>query len=289
MRTHRDDKRKISLRTLDVGEVHSLWTIGVPSEQNKATWDATKVDYRSMLDNRSKWMGGASYAELEGMMTDGWKEGAERIRALTDEFRGMLPAPVDRRRRKVWADQGDEVCRERLYNGQADQCWRRTLRQDVSAPQVITLVLPWVHSASVQADDMFWGAAAMLACTDLLEDSGYQVEVIACNAVGAGEWLAVTNVTIKAAGEPLRMDALAAMTAHAASYRYYGIPSTGHVPAPIGFGWGCIQDIPRTWQKLTAAGLAPEAFYVGAHAYSQTAAVRYISAVVDKLAQRDNG
>lgn len=293
-----DKRRKVFLRSCNMADVATLWETSKPSEANAALHFETHLNYDRQLAQRSRWMGGVSPSELEAIVSKGWAEGAQRVRALADSFRDKLPHPTSIRRRKVWTDQGDELDRDKVYSGQLDTAWRRTVRQEMNAQQVVSVVLPWAHYCNVLAEDLFWAGAAMLALTDVLEDAGYSVELLGLNAVSphatmsrrgrrdnrADQWLTAVQVTVKAAGEPLRMDSVAALLCHAGTYRYYGICSVGGFPAYIGgLGWGTVPSTESAVDRLVDAGMMERPTIVGKHIYSEFAARAVIEQVIQQL------
>jgi hypothetical protein len=277
----RNDRRKVWVRRIDMGEVPKLWEIGQPSDVNRAVWEDTKREYEDMLRRRSRWMGGVTQAEVESLLVDGWAAGAERARKLAEAFRSKLPEPASIKRRREWSDQGDELDRDRVLSGNLDLAWRRTQRRQAAAPQTVSVAMPWVHSAAVNADQLFWGGTAMLAVADLLESAGYSVELTALNAVHTNDgWLTATHVMVKGAGEPLRPDAVAGVFCHAGTYRYYGICSVGGAPGRHNSGWGRVGSCRDEAQKLADAGLVEMPQLIWSGVYSESAAVRVVEEAV---------
>lgn len=126
---------------------------------------------------------GRSFATWEDVVAAAngtWDEGVRQVESMVEELRGIeLPAPVSRRRRAVWADEGDEFNHDRFRSGQ--ECWRAMRRQTYRAPQHVTIIAQVGGVATVPAAAFLWRGAAAIALADLLEQAGYRVTVYAAN------------------------------------------------------------------------------------------------------------
>lgn len=88
----------------------------------------------------SEWMGGLhNWKEAAAILENGWLEGAEILRTLTGRLAAQLPQAKSIRRRLTWAENGDEVCRDRLQPGRIEQCWRTMRRVPWVAPQTVAI------------------------------------------------------------------------------------------------------------------------------------------------------
>lgn len=282
----RASKAKIWIRRLDVSEVPDLLTLGKPSDTNSPVWSDCIAQYRKMLDKRDAWFGGVTLDELTSLVRDGWPEGGARAIALADSFADKVPEPVSVKRRRQWADAGDELDRDRLYNGQLDTAWRRTTRKHGKAPQTLSIVLPWGDNCHTSQDEMFWAPAAAIALTDLLERAGYAVDLrgafVSCMSRGGRHYAAV-EVTVKAAGEILRPNSVAAIFAHAGAFRWYGIPALAGTPNAVDSSFGFAFDPKEAMTLLVDAKLTDPAHIVFPRVYSREAAVKAIQDVLTDL------
>ena len=109
--------------------VYSL-NLGELSEQPKLDCpEPNRTIRRRMLRTAfhhygSAWMGGLkNWKEAAAVLDHGWPEGADRLRALAGKLSAQLPQAKSIRRKLTWADDGDEICKDRLQSGQIDQCW----------------------------------------------------------------------------------------------------------------------------------------------------------------------
>lgn len=109
---------------------------------------------------------------------DGWPDGAQRIQ---DNVRALTNATVERipcqRRRPRWSDQGEHLDYDRMRAGQFDQCWRRAMRAPVPMIPLVRIAVLACANHSTDAEQLFWRGAAAVALADLLNESGYNVDL----------------------------------------------------------------------------------------------------------------
>lgn len=129
-----------------------------------------------------------SWDEVVQAAKSPWPEGLDAVdhmRGEVEEISGSLPAPKDRRRRRVTSpDTGDDIDLDRLRGGQ--DYWWRTHRQLVTAPQNVTLVTNESTHCGVDADKILWRGVAGIVLCDLLERRGYSVELWTVNWTSHG-------------------------------------------------------------------------------------------------------
>jgi len=115
-----------------------------------------------------------------------WADGVETIKRLAEEAGAEVKSrPVSRKRRAAWSeDCGDELDIDRLRSGQSP--WLECRRQAVTAPQQVTLVIDVTASYSRSAESIIWRGAAALVVADLLENAGFNVEIVAVFNVSRG-------------------------------------------------------------------------------------------------------
>jgi hypothetical protein len=201
------------------------------------------------------------------LIAEGWEAGAQKVAELRRELLDVLPPPVSIRRKLRWRDEGDELDRDRGMNGDLDQMWRVSKRDAVGAPQVISIAASWGGNCDMSGDQLFWSGAALAALSDALEDAGYSTELYCTQFMASGrrqpgtanEHFVVGQVKVKEAGDPLVVDMLAAVAAHPATYRTYGITMGGFARYGVHYGWGshCGSGL-RLMERVNAAGvLAP--------------------------------
>src|SRR5207247_4267637 len=113
------------------------------------------------------------------ILENGWPDGAKRLAEFAGKLASEVPQAKSIRRRLRWADEGDEVCNDRLRSGLIDQGWRSMHRAPLVAPQTVVIETAWGGSFSRTAEELFWQGAAAAVLTDVLENAGYRVEIFA--------------------------------------------------------------------------------------------------------------
>ena len=208
--------------------VFSLTLGELPDESECRCPSANRAIRRKMLREafqhyRTEWMGGLrGWDEAGAILENGWPEGAERLRALARTLAAQVPQGKSIRRRLVWADDGDEICRDRLQSGQLEQCWRTMRRVPWAAPQTVAIETEWGGRFRQTAEELFWQGAAAAVLTDVLEEAGYRAEVYANRIIrwnGRYHWV---RVKVKEADKPMRLDGVAAVLCHAGIFRTFG-------------------------------------------------------------------
>ena len=171
----------------------------------------------------SEWMGGMhNWKEATAILGNGWPEGAERLRALAGKLSTQLPQAKSIRRKVTWAEDGDEICRDRLQAGQIEQCWRTMRRSPFVAPQTVANETTWGGHYQQTAEELFWQGAAAAVVTDILEEAGYRVELYANRVSEERGQRHCTRLKVKEADMPMRLDGVAAVLCHAGIFRTFG-------------------------------------------------------------------
>jgi hypothetical protein len=168
----------------------------------------------------TSWLGVPSVDALRKVLTKGWKAGVERIEKIP---LGELPEPTSIRRRRVRADQGDELDMQAVYRGDMSRAWSKTKRQSRTSVRSVSIVIDLAGNAGVSSEQLFWRGASGLRLADELTKAGYSVAIYgaagAANVSNEGHEDLVQFVEIKAEDSPLDMDRLAALTGLAGFFR----------------------------------------------------------------------
>jgi hypothetical protein len=229
------------VRALDT--VYSLSLGELSEEPERSCPPANQAIRKAMLRGAFQhysfeWMGGLhSWKEAAAVLEKGWPEGAERLRALTGKLAAQLPQAKSIRRRLTWAENGDEVCRDRLQAGQIDQCWRTMRRVPWAAPQTVAIETTFGGHFRQTPEELFWQGAAAAVLTDILEEAGYRVEVHANRVSEVSRHRHCTRIKVKEADMPMRLDGMAAVLCHAGIFRTFGFLCIEQAEFDIK-GWG---------------------------------------------------
>lgn len=153
-----------------------------------------------------------THAAVHAACTGAWDDGVRIVEKMVDGLATAdLPTPVCRNRRTCFrADDGQEVCIDRLRSGQ--DFWRDSRRTPASGPTVLTICVQIGGRASLAARDLQWRGAAALAAASVLESAGFRVELWAVNQSGQTYTDGVgsfTAVRLKGASDPLDVPTMA--------------------------------------------------------------------------------
>jgi hypothetical protein len=279
----------ISMYALDAHEL-----VGEPDrtcpEQNEALRDGYKAQMRDRMAGRSRstgrsWYGGLkSLGEASDLLDKGWPEGAERVSKLAGLISDLIPKAKSVRRRLRWADDGDEIDRDRVLSGDLEHSWRSSRRESADGPRTISIETNWGGNWKLTAEELFWQGAMAAALTDRLEDAGYRVEVYANNYVDHSEGHSLTRVRIKEAESPMRPDALAAVLCHAGIFRTFGILAIEQSPYKVNSVHGHSEELGwRELEKLADAGVMDRDSVLLLRANSESQAVEALRRTIEKF------
>ena len=229
----------------------------------------------------SAWMGGlTSWKDAMAVLEKGWPEGAERLRVLAGKLSAQVPQAKSIRRRLTWADDGDEICRDRLHSGQVEQCWRTMRRSPFAAPQTVAIETTWGGHYGQTAEELFWQGAAAAVLTDILEDAGYRVEVYANRVLSWRRHRHCIRVKVKEADMPMRLDGVAAVLCHAGVFRTFGFLCIEQAEFDVG-DWrhGCVSELSR--QDAEVLNGEVESVHIGTIS-TESQAVEVIRGFIEK-------
>jgi hypothetical protein len=268
--------------------VHTLSLGELPQEANRPCVNnpETRREWLAYWNDTAKssfgshWFGGIkNLKEAATILEQGWPEGAARIRDLSAKV--QAPEAKSIRRRITWGDQGDEVCRDRLNGGQLETCWRGTRRQTSIGPTMVTVNVNWGGLCNATAEELFWQGAAACALVDSLEESGYRVRVIANNCSSLEDGMMLLRCVVKDFQEPMQLDAMAAILAHAGIYRTFGFMAKEQSRLKVDTGHGSTRSI--TQALMEALNDGSEQTLILDKAYSREAAIVALKKVVSTL------
>lgn len=238
--------------------------------------------------NNPKWYGGlSSRKEAVAMLENGWGDGRRRSESLADSLAGEVPAAESIRRRVQWGDDGESFCVDRGMAGEWDMAYSSTPLVRTSGSRILTLVGPVGGSASRSAEELFWTGVQLVVLTQLFEEAGYQCEVMGMISLHQHGVANPSFITAKRAGEPLRIDQLASVFAHAGVFRTFGFELISQSLTEVHYGHGHCEYGVHTMQsrvdKLAKSGLMPENAIVIGEAYNKDTALENIRKTIAKV------
>lgn len=237
------------------------WKLG----ELEAAYDApthpenTHRERHSHIDGGdAAWYGGLrSDSEAREILTGGWVDGVSRLNDLRRDL-GEIPTAKCRVRRVRFADQGDDLVIDRAMRGDWDQAWRTSRREQTSGPQTIELFTLYGGACSLDADEIFYKGAVATVVADALENAGYSVRLVASfmhRDTSKSSRVGRSDIILKEASEPLRIDGVASVLCHAGIFRSYGFRVLMALPFELNSALGpAIYDWPNEIEKMRAAG-----------------------------------
>jgi hypothetical protein len=200
-----------------------------------------------------------SWDQAIKVLREGWPKGAERSKKLADSIAALLPEPETARRRPRWNDDdGGELDRDRLYTSGVETAFRGTTRVKLRAPRAIKIVANWSMHCGYTGEQVAWNGAAIAALCDLLERADYAAELslmFATDHYSEGNHIVCVVVRVKTAGEPLSMNAIAAVAGHAGIYRSLGFAAECTTPNQAQFGLGSCLKAKDAWTQAVESGV----------------------------------
>lgn len=235
------------------------------------------------IDLGAGWLGRDfdSVDEAVHAATQNWPEGVAVVERMVAKLAGSIPSPVNRKRRRAWdASEGDDVCLDRLRSGQ--DYWRRSVRQSVSAPQVVTVVTDMSTRYDMAPDTILWRGCAALAMCYALEQAGYSCELLAlektedCYENGDNQQ---TGVWLKRAGDTLDIHGLvAAISGWCFRTLWFAAKAV-----PEGMRPDCGLGGPTAFAKEDLEWFCPGPWLTVAHVWSEHAAVECVRQQIARL------
>lgn len=134
---------------------------------------------------------------------------AQRLRIEAADVMKNAEGP-SKRRRRVWADQGDEINIDRM-NARNEKPWTTT---QIGRPSPVVRILAMFDCNGKCNTAQFGAAAAAVAlASDALANAGYSFEVWAIQHGDGSRWSRQHTVTacVKGAGEPLDLQRVASV------------------------------------------------------------------------------
>jgi len=260
-------------------------------DELRGAWSATDARNRSYLANRDErndrmrrgddpsWYGGLrSLAAAESLLTDGWREGAERLARTANKI--APPTARSRRRKPVWSHDGDDLGVDRALTGAWDTAWRSSRRVWSAGPSHVTVYANFGGNAARDADALFYSGAAALIVADRLEEAGYSVRLVASSNITsnsqADRRAMRADIVVKESEAPIQVDAIASVMCHAGIYRTFGFAAIAAVPGDIGENLGREGTFTAFRAQYEAAGEWPKGAVVLDSAYDRESCIESI-------------
>jgi hypothetical protein len=199
------------------------------------------------LDNNPEWYGGFRNVD-DGykMICDGWEEGAKKaVLTLGNIKIPEIDGIESMRRTLIFSDCGEVLNIDQAMAGNWEKAWQTCKRIRSGVSRVLSVAIPFGGNCDKNSEQMFWNGAQGMIITDILEDKGYRVQLYGVHVAierAEGRTWDMDVVRLKNSDEPLRMDSLAAVVAHAGVFRTAGFMSILSKPMEVDYRLGSCQE-----------------------------------------------
>jgi hypothetical protein len=252
--------------------------------RNPRAFKGEKERSESMKED-SRWYGGLkSVAQARKLVTEGWREGANRLAESAGEV--SPPQAKSRKRTARFTDDGDELRVDQALRGDWHCAWRSTHREWSPGPAHVTVFASFGGHCGRDDDELFWAGAAALIVTDRLEAAGYAVRLVGSRPLSSYQDTRAlrADVVLKETNEPLQIDALASVVCHSGVFRSFGFAAMAAIPGQMDTSLGC----PITWEnareRFEAGGEWPEGAIVIEAAHDRDSCIRAIDKALTTIA-----
>lgn len=207
--------------------------------------------YKQILGMRQEkaWYGGfTKLTDGYDMICSGWEEGARRASLnLGNTQVPEIDGIESMRRSLIFSDYGETLNIDQAMAGNWDKAWQTCRRIRSGVSRVLSVAIPFGGNCGKTPDEMFWNGAQGMIITDILEDKGYRVQLYgihySVHNAGSGATIELDIVNMKRSDEPLRMDSVASVVAHAGVFRTAGFASIVSKPQQTNIGLGrCLEE-----------------------------------------------
>lgn len=274
---------------MDYAEMSSVcdtWAIRVNKDKLR--------DIKRMHTGGDKnWYGGfTKFTDGFDMICDGWEDGAAKaVKTLLDAKVPDVEGIASMRRTLMFSDSGETLNLDQAMAGNWEKAWQTCRRIKSGSSRVLSIAIPFGGNCVMTSEQLFWNGAQGMIITDILEDKGYRVQlygVYASNQEADGRMWDIDVVELKKSEDPLRMDTIAAIVAHAGVFRTAGFAAILSRPCKISLGLGhCLEgQVPQAVEALTKLGhMHPDTFTLDA-AYNKEDARKRISEFFERMKKR---
>lgn len=218
-----------------------------------------------------------------------------KLREATGRHRRDYQQMITRTRRvPTWNGFGDELDIHRVYQGQLDKAWRRTIREEAAhETKLVTLFIQTGGLGMESAKASLWRAAVAILLMEDLVNAGKSVKLVAgaySDGVTVKGHGVCTSINIKNYNESLSVERLAAMS-HLGFFRTFCFGARACQPYETSFGLGHSrnmrdQDMPLQFHQDLATGHAK--FVLLDRCMSLKQAIESINKAADKMKEFSN-
>jgi len=216
-----------------------------PSPTNAKAFENTIKEHFNYSGGRS-WFGADSEAEIRTIVGIGWPTGVERARLeigniTMSKSQAMGLSKV--RMEKKYGPDGDNFDPDRAHDEDASP-WYSWVKESGAGShgQHVRIRVALEAASHYGSDNLFFRGAAACMMADALEESGRSVEILGYMLVDGSypskHGKLFVTFPLKRAGEPLDLNRIAAISAFAGCFRFFGFQAIANCDAEVAYNWG---------------------------------------------------
>lgn len=237
-----------SLQDLEVAEIPDI---------NKE-----QAERRIFNQDRPNWFGPKgfnTFSDVQKAVNKGWPDGVKKARKLGKDIE--VPPVKSIRRRRIRGDRGDTLDIHAVNSGAFDKAWTRRGKRETSAPPQLTMAVNLTANYTIKATALYWRGAAALKLAEMLEDSGYSLEIWAFDSTSKafGENSSNKNrnaYLLKESGQQIFANSLISTIGLAGFFRGYGFKAINLINAKTCINYGIPENVkPSNLENADIDGL----------------------------------
>lgn len=279
-----DSANTMSAVTFDFEDITEILTTPAPEyNAERATY---ADDFSKRMRKDKQWFGGLSCkSDVIDLVRGGWESGATRSSEVSVALEGTIASVEAIRRRPRWGEDGEDISVERALNGEWDTAFLDMPRVRTNGSKIVTIAGSVGGDCMRGSDELFWNGLQLMVVSDMLEAAGYQTEVWGINLCRqGGVRRTLIAARAKIAGEPMRLDTMASIFAHAAVFRTFFFSAMARAATPINHGFGypdmSTGSMTTNLRQAHRLGWMPSIDVVMGDAYSRDTAIKNIAATL---------
>lgn len=186
---------------------------------SETTFEPGTSHIRNGEHGYTDWHGSESFADAMNLARNGWREGLAMIESLTARLESVTGSLVQNQ--VVQWDVAGDFADAGLFSAGVPECMGSFHEEIAQGPgKVVRILYNIAASGGADCATLMKRGAAVVALVDALEGAGRscEIEIASVQENMSGARYTVL-LPVKSAGEPVELDRLAFILAHASSYR----------------------------------------------------------------------
>jgi hypothetical protein len=160
------------------------------------------------------WYGTRDLPEAFRLARFGWKEGRDRMKPMKERLQDLVRQRTNSRQNVLWDVAGAVVDVGRFCSGEPENMMLFEPEPTDGKGKIVKISVNVAASSGVEAENIFWRGAAIIALVDLLESNGFSCEIEICDGRRGDGMTLEYRVPVKVPGYALDEDLITFVLAH---------------------------------------------------------------------------